>query len=228
VAESPELTAQLAEQRSAVQAVRSLDDSAPMALRERVDALRTGSAPKQKQRQRRRFGVFGGITAAAAALATALVVIFASAGGPTLSEAAAYTLRPAAGPAPGHSFDGALDLNVDGVPYPYWQDDFGWKATGSRVDKVDGRQATTVFYRKGNLRIGYTIVTGKPVNVPGSAKVTVIKGTRFRSVPYKGAVVVTWERRNHSCILSGVNMSREKLLKLASWGDSGSLPYAGG
>jgi hypothetical protein len=225
VAESPELTALLAEQRSAVQAVRGLDDSAPMALRERVDALRTSPAPKKNQR--RRYGLFGGLTAAAAALATALVVIFVSAGGPTLSDAAAFTLKPSLGPAPGHSFDGALDFNVDGVPYPYWDDKFGWEATGSRIDKVDGRQATTVFYKKGNLRIGYTIVTGKPLSVPGSAKVTLIKGERYRSIRYKGAVVVTWERRNHSCILAGVNVPRDKLIKLASWGDKGSLPFAG-
>lgn len=226
VAESSELSALLAEQRSVVTAVRSLDDGAPMALRERVDSLRTGSTPNQKK-QRRRYGLLGGLTAAAAGIATALVLVFVSAGGPTLSEAAAFTLKPSLGPAPSHSFDGTLDLDVDGVPYPDWKADFGWKATGSRVDKIDGRQATTIFYRKGNLRIGYTIVTGKPVGVPGSAKVTVIKGTRFRSVPYKGAVVITWERRNHSCILSGINVPRDKLLKLASWGDRGGLPYAG-
>jgi hypothetical protein len=224
VGESPELSAQLAEQRSAIAAVRSLDDSAPMALRERVDGLRTGSAPKQKKR--RRFGVFGGVTAAAAGIAVALVVILAPAGGPTLSDAAAFTLKPALGPAPNHTFDGALDFDVDGVPYPYWDDKFGWEATGSRIDKINGRTATTVFYKKGNLRIGYTIVSGKPLRVPGSATVTVIKGDRYRSVPYKGAVVVTWERRNHSCILAGVNVPRDKLLKLASWGDRGSLPFA--
>jgi hypothetical protein len=39
--------------------------------------------------------------------------------------------------------------------------------------------------------------------------------------------VVTWERKGHSCILSGQGVSRAKLLKLAAWGDSGSLPYGG-
>jgi hypothetical protein len=224
LAESPELSALLAEQRSALDAVRALDDSAPMALRERVQTVREGKAPR---RRGRRYGLIGGLTTAAVAVAVAVAVIVGTgATGPTLSQASAFSLKPALGPAPGHSFDGALDLDVDGVPYPYWQDDFGWKATGSRVDKVNGRDATTVFYRKGKWRIGYTIVTGKPVSVPGSATVTVNHGIRFRSAPLHGATVVTWERRNHSCILSGFNMSRAALLKLASWQDSGELPYS--
>ncbi|HEY2603091.1 MAG TPA: hypothetical protein VGI67_16150 [Thermoleophilaceae bacterium] len=220
------MSALLAEQRRALAAVGGLDDSAPMALRERVDSLHTRPAPRQR---RRRYGVIGALSTAVACVAVALAVILAAgAGGPTLSQAAAYTLKPAAGPAPGHSFDGILDLNVDGVPYPYWDDDFGWEASGSRVDKIDGREATTVFYSNGNRRIGYTIVTGKPVSLPGSAKTTVRKGITFHSAPLHGATVVTWERRGHSCILSGYNMSRAQLLKLADWQDAGQLPYAHG
>lgn len=224
VADSPELTAMLAEQRSALDAVSGLDQSAPHALRMSIEAMREGKTTK---RRARRYGLIGGLTTAAATLAVALVVILGTgAGGPTLSQASAFTLKPALGPAPGHSFDGMLDLNVDGVPYPYWQDEYGWKASGSRVDTFKGRQATTVFYSKGNKRIGYTIVTGNPVSVPGSANVTVKHGIRFRSVPLHGATIVTWNRRGHSCILSGVNVSRAQLLKLAGWKDAGQLPYA--
>jgi hypothetical protein len=225
VADSPELTAMLSEQRRSLEATRALDDRAPMALRERVDSLRTGSAPRQR---RRRYGLLGGLTTAIAAVAVALAVILGSgAGGPTLSAASAFTLKPAVGPAPDHTFDGALDLNVDGVPYPYWGDDFGWEASGSRVDRIDGRQATTVFYSKGKRRVGYTIVTGKPVSRPDSAKAMVRKGTTFHIVPLHGATVVTWERRGHSCILSGYNVSLTQLLKLAAWKDKGELPYSG-
>jgi hypothetical protein len=224
VAESPELSALLAEQRRAVDAVRALDDGAPMALREQVERIRERSAPKR--RRAKRFGLVGAVTSAAACLAVALAVIVgAGAGGPTLSQAAAFTVKPATGPAPSHSFDGTLNLDVDGVPYPYWKEDFGWTATGSRVDKLHGRTATTVFYRKGKWRIGYTIVSGKPVSVSGSPSVTTIDGTRFRSLPVQGNVVVTWERRGHSCILSGAGMSRLRLLRLAAWKDSGQLPY---
>ena len=215
----------LAEQRSAMELVRSLDDSAPMALRERVQSVREGKATK---RRAKRVGLIGALTTAAAAIAIALAVIVGTgASGPTLSDAAAFTLKPALGPAPGHSFDGTLDLDVDGVPYPYWQAEYGWHASGSRVDKIDGREATTVFYTKGRSRIGYTIVTGKPVKVPGSANATVKHGTRFRSLPFGGATVVTWERRDHSCILSGRHVTRAELIKLAGWQDAGELPYGG-
>ena len=224
VAESPEMSAMLAEQRRAVSAIRGLDDQAPMALRERVEALRERSGSR---RSRRRYGVVGALTSAAAVLAIALAVIVGTgASGPTLAKASAFSLQPATGPAPTHSFDGTLNFDVDGVPYPYWQDDFGWNATGSRVDKVDGRTATTVFYRKGARRIGYTIVTGKPVKLPGSAEKTVRKGITFHIAPLHGATVITWERRGHSCILSGFNMSKQQLVKLAAWKDAGALPYA--
>jgi hypothetical protein len=157
-----------------------------------------------------------------------VAVVGSGTAGPTLSEASAFTLKAPVAPAPHHSFDGALDLSVDGVPYPYWQDSLGWRAEGRRVDKVGGRTATTVFYRKGDLRIGYTIVTGKRVKLPGSATKTIRKGITFHIAPLHGATVVTWERRGHSCILSGFNMSKDKLLKLAAWKDAGELPYSNG
>jgi len=225
VAESPELSAMLAEQKRAVTAVHGLDDQAPLALRERIESMRERGVPKRQRA--RRFGVLGALTTAAACLAVAVAVIIGSgASGPTLAKASAFTLQPATGPAPTHTSDGTLNRNVDGVPYPYWQGEYGWWASGSRVDKIDGRTATTVFYNKGKKRIGYTIVTGKPVKLPGSATKTVHKGIRFHIAPLHGATVVTWERRGHSCILSGMNVSKHELLKLAGWKDAGELPYA--
>jgi hypothetical protein len=226
VSESPELQALLGEQRHALQMVGSLDEPAPARLRARVESLREKrSSPRMRVR---RAGFAGALVAVAAAVVVALVAVLPSgAGGPSLSEASALTLKPATQPAPVHSFDGTLELNVDGVPYPFWQEDFGWKAVGKRVDKLNGRTATTVFYRRGRQRVGYTIVTGQPVSVSGSPSVHVRNGVRFRSLPIRGTTVVTWERKGHSCILSGQGVSRAKLLKLAAWGDSGSLPYGG-
>jgi hypothetical protein len=225
LAGSPELSAMLAEQKRAVAAVRGLEDQAPLVLRERIETMRERGAPKR--RNTRRFGLLGALTTAAACLAVAVAVIVGSgASGPTLAKASAFTFQPATGPAPTHTSDGTLDRNVDGVPYPYWKGEYGWWASGSRVDKINGRTATTVFYRKGDRRVGYTIVTGKPVDLPGSAAMTVRKGIRFHIAPLHGATVVTWERRGHSCILSGVGVSKHELLKLAGWKDSGELPYA--
>ena len=225
VAESPELRALLDEQRRALGAIRSLPDRAPASLRERVESRRRRpvTAPRV-----RRVGIAGALVAVATGIAVALVAVLPSgSGGPTLAEAAAFTLRPATAPAPAHTVDGALDLKVDGVPYPYWTDSFGWKAAGTRIDAVRGRTATTVFYTKDGRRIGYTIVTGAPVSVSGNPSVTTLNGIRFRSLAMRGATVVTWERKHHSCILSGRGVSRAQLLRLASWRDRGALAYTG-
>ena len=49
------------------------------------------------------------------------------------------------------------------VPFPYWEDRFGWNSTGSRTDRVDGRSITTVFYTDSHgRRIGYAILAGSP------------------------------------------------------------------
>ena len=226
VAESPQLRAMLDEQRRALDAVRALNEPAPPALRTRVENARRRPAPAVRAR---RFGLAGAFVAAAAVLAVALVAILPSgAGGPSLSEAAAFTLKAPTAPPPRHDFDGALNLSVDRVPYPYWEDSLGWKATGKRVDKVDGRTATTVFYAKGDQRVGYTIVTGKPVSVPSGTDMTVRNGVRIRSLGLDGNAVVTWERKDHSCILSGRGVSRAELVKLAGWRDQGALPYTTG
>jgi hypothetical protein len=226
VAESPELQAMLDDQRRALVAIRALNEPAPYALRTRIEDARRRPAPAVRAR---RFGLAGAFAAAAAVVAVAVVAILPSgAGGPSLSEAAAFTLQQPLAAAPKHEFDGALNLKVDGVPYPYWEDSLGWTATGKRVDKVGGRTATTVFYAKGGQRVGYTIVTGKPVSVPSNTDMTVRNGVHIRSLGLDGNTVVTWERRDHSCILSGRGVSRDELVKLAGWRDQGALPYANG
>jgi hypothetical protein len=214
VADSPELSQSFAAQRRSLELTSMLDDAAPADLRARIGGLRERPAPRIRVR---RAGFAAGFVAAAAAAAIAVVAILPGGGGPTLSEASALTLKPATAPAPAHEYDGTLNLNVDGVPYPYWEDKLGWDAVGRRVDKLDGRTATTVFYEKGRKRIGYTIVTGDPVSVKGEPAVSYRHGTRFRSLPLHGATVVTWERNGHSCILSGVGVPKDKLLKLAAW-----------
>ena len=224
IAGSPELRAMLDEQRVALTAVRGLSEPAPAGLRARVEGARRRPAPAVRAR---RFGIAGGFVAVAAALAIALVAILPSgAGGPSLSEAAVYTLGAPASPPPRHEFDGALALAVDGVPYPYWEDSLGWNAVGKRVDKVGGRTATTVFYAKGDKRVGYTIVSGKGLSVPSSSASAERNGVHIRSLELGGTSVVTWQRKGHTCILSGRGVSRDQLVQLAGWRDKGALPYA--
>jgi hypothetical protein len=223
IAGSPELQAALDGQRAALNAIRALSEPAPAALRARVESSRRRPAPALRAR---RFGIAGGFAAVVAAVVIAVVAILPSgAGGPSLSQAAAYTLKAPAGPAPRHDFDGTLSLAVDGVPYPYWEDSMGWQATGTRMDKVHGRVATTVFYAKGSRQVGYTIVSGKSLSVPSGSTSTVRNGVHIRSLGLGGNTVVTWERKGHSCILSGRGVTRQELVQLAGWRDKGALPY---
>jgi len=226
VAESPELQSMLNDQRGALEAIRALNEPAPHALRTQIENARRRPAPAVRAR---RFGLAGAFVAVAAALTVALVAILpAGAGGPSLSEAAVFTLQRPMAPPPVHQFDGALNLTVDGVPYPYWEDSLGWNATGKRVDKVGGRVATTVFYSNGSKQVGYTILSGKPLKVPSGADMTVRNGVRIKSLGLGGNTVVTWQRNGHSCILSGRGVTRDELVKLAGWRDQGALPYAAG
>jgi hypothetical protein len=225
VQESPELRELLDQQRRAIGLVATLSDPASAALRARVEQLRRRPEPAMRMR---RFGFAGGLAAAAAAVAIALVAILPSGGGSlSLADASAFALKAPLAPPPAHTSDGTLNLKIDGVPFPYWKDKLGWKAAGMRRDKISGRTIITVFYAKGSSRVGYTIVSGKPVSVSGSPSVVHRNGIRFRSLPLHNATVVTWERRDHSCILAGRGITRAQLVQLASWKDSGELPWPG-
>jgi anti-sigma factor RsiW len=144
VAESPELAALLAEQQSALALVRG--------------------AAHERKRRRRRFAFRRPLTFAAGfagALAAAVLLVLtlpSGAGGPSLAEAATLATRPstAAAPQPLPSDPKLLDASVEGVRFPTWLEEFGWRTAGARVDTIDGREATTVFYEKQGKRIAST------------------------------------------------------------------------
>ena len=139
-----------------VELVRAVDVRAPESLRANVeemiaDRTRTGDARGRgfARRARPPLVLAGAIATAAAVLAVALLAGGSSAPtGPTVSEAAALTLAPATHPAPPESPTRRAQLaaTVDGVSFPYWEGRLGWRSTGSRSDRLHGRQITTVFY----------------------------------------------------------------------------------
>src|SRR5439155_12566826 len=144
-----------------VEFVRSIDVPAPESLHRRVESLiarrgdERGSAPRRAIAlvyralgSTPRLAVAGAGMAAALALALALSLGGGGASGPSLREAAAVTQLPATAAAPreSHTRPAALLASVDSVPFPYWQDRLGWRATGARTDRVGARQITTVFY----------------------------------------------------------------------------------
>jgi hypothetical protein len=207
-----------------VELVRASDARAPDALHEDVRALIAGRGRTLEGRRRsplaRRFAAATAIVAVAAALALLL------SGGSrhstlTLSGASALTLRPAAAAAPRESASNHAQLAaaVEGVAFPYWKERFGWRATGARSDRVQGRTATTVFYADGRgRRIGYAIVGGTPPRLGGGVQAW-RGGVPYRLSVANGAPVVTWLRHGRLCVVSGHGVDGATLLRLASWGE---------
>jgi hypothetical protein len=122
-----------------------------------------------------------------------------------------------AAPQPGGAGPGgALNRDVEEVYFPNWSRTFGWWAAGQRVDRVGGRKAVTVYYSHDGQRIAYTIVASPALNQP-HASTTWLNGTQLQSFTLGGRQVVTWRRAGHTCVLSGVGVSRAELARLAAW-----------
>jgi hypothetical protein len=178
VADSPELAAELEDQRRAVAIVGSLEGvRAPTLLRRSIETAASGDAVlpsppdapasgRVRAGARRRALRRAPRLAAAAALAAAVVVAVAlvllvpggSSNAPTVHEVSSVGLRGATRPAPAESPHNPhlLDASAAGISYPYWGAKLGWQAVGARIDTVGGRTVTTVFYTDRHARrIGY-------------------------------------------------------------------------
>lgn len=222
VASSPELQARLRDQRRAIDAVRSVAncERAPLAVHVRRRALDAGP--------RRRGALFGlGAIAAAGALVWTVALLTASQAGLTVAQAAALAARPATIPVSEPRNDGVTipHLRAAGLPFPYWEDHFDWRAQGARTDRLDGRPETTVFYRRDGEAVAYTIVSGKSLPTAPGAQTITRAGTELTSYSIGGAGVVTWLRRGHTCVLSGRGVPLQALLKLAVWRGRGQIPF---
>jgi hypothetical protein len=198
--------------------------------REAPDEGRTDGLPASPRAAPRqatpRLGWRLGAAVAAAAIAGALVAGLTGPGSSGLSvrQASALTLRQPTGPAPRHSRSNHDELTaaVDGVAFPYWEDAFGWRATGVRTDRIGGRTVTTVFYsHRSGATIGYSIASGaKPPRI-SEGVVATRGGIHYWLLDVNGMPVVTWLRGGHLCVVSGRGVGHATLLRLASWGDHG-------
>nr|MDQ2897697.1 hypothetical protein [Actinomycetota bacterium] len=167
------------------------------------------------------------VAVAAAAIIAVLVIAGGATGSPTIAQAAVLATRTPMAPAPVHRGDSVIlpRFSAAGLPYPYWEDRFGYKATGVRRDRLEGRLATTVYYTHSGRRLAYTILTGAPILAGTSTHSTNRNRVLLRSFTARGRLIVTWLRRGHTCVLSGTDTPLPVLLRLASWKGGGEIPY---
>jgi anti-sigma factor RsiW len=233
---SPERAEALAKQRRAVAALRSVEARAPAGLRARVEAERAerrGGGVRRPTRARtarpwvRRPAFAGGLAAAAALALLLALVLPGGAGGPSVVEAAELAALPAEAPAPRSdpTEPALLEARAEGLGFPDWAREFGWRASGRRVDEIDGRRAVTVFYEKEGRRIAYTIVSGEALDWPEDARRAAREGIDLRRLRSGDRTVVTWLRGGHTCVLSGDGTEAGTLLELAAWKGQGAVRF---
>jgi hypothetical protein len=230
VARSPELAELLEKQRRAVAALRAVETRAPASLRARLESERSARRPPRARPESswlRRPALAGGLAAAAAFALLLALVLPGGAGGPSVVEAAELSTRPpeAAAPGPDHDEPRLLDARAGRLTFPNWAEEFGWRASGRRVDEIDGRRAVTVFYEKDGRRIGYTILSGEAIEPPDEARTAVREGTSLRRLRSDGRVIVTWLRGGRTCVLSGTEVDSATLLDLAAWKGKGAVRF---
>jgi hypothetical protein len=205
-----------------IELIRAIDVPAPERLHDRTAAMiARGGAPvgNRAYSPRLRLGAAGGLVLAAAIV---LALVIGSGGGDgklSLRSAAALALGRATSAAPAESPSRRTQLAaaVEGVAFPYWGERFGWRSTGSRSDRLGGREVRTVFYGdQAGQRIGYSIVAGAPAPQIAGGTIRWRGGSPYRLTTIGGDRVVTWVRDGHLCIVAG-RVSGATLVMLASW-----------
>jgi hypothetical protein len=197
----------------------------PPSLRARLATQSARRPTRPAPRRGLRVALAGGV--AAVSVATVLALTLVGQAGPTLADAARPAARPATAPAPAPDTrrSGLLRASFAGVSYPDWERQFGWRATGRRHDTLDGRPAETVFYQHTHHRIGYTVVSGEPLEPPGRAERFVVNGMEIRAYTDGPRDVITFRRNGRTCVLAGAVHRRSTLLKLASWKGDGAIVF---
>jgi len=216
IAADPELSAALAHQEHAVARLRAVDVPAPAALRGPVAQQLREAARPRRRRPRLRLGLPVAATVAVAAVLAVVLLAGGTTTTPSLRQTVHLTLAAAVSPPPAELGTRALDISSAGVAFPYWQQTVGWRALGSRTDRVAGRTVVTVFYRgRDGRRVGYAIVGGAPIAVPGGRVVS--RGGVLYWLLREGATeLVTWRRAGHTCVIAGHGVSADTLLRLAT------------
>ena len=223
IAVSPELRETVKRQRRAITALRAVEAPVPTAVRDAIAA----EMPAPRPRRLPRLAWAGAAAATVAAVAVAVIVLAGGGAAPTVDEAAGLAALQPTEPAPEPRPDQPtlLAAEAEGLAYPNWSGEFGWKAAGERADRVGDRDATTVYYEKEGNRIGYTIVSGDSLGRPPDATTRTVEGVEFTVARDGERTIVTWLRDGHSCVLSGEDVDRSTLVELAAWRGDGAVAF---
>jgi hypothetical protein len=212
--QNPDVTRQVAAQRTVARGLRSAAPDVPERLIGAVHAR--VEASESRPSRRRAPGWLGSISPGRLALAGAAVVAVCAAaivlalgiGGstsPSIPGAARLAYAPATGSAPAAVNAHLLDVSYHGVQYPNYEREFAAVPTGTRSDRVGGRPALTVFYRLSDgSRLSYTVFSGKPIPLPSGTTTVLYRGVQLHVLPTTGSglAVVTLVRFGRTCVLA--------------------------
>ncbi len=190
-------------------------ERAPAELRERLERQRLDRRRGGgRARSGRGLPVLGarawsGVAAIAVAAVVAVLLIPGGApGSPSISAAAALAARGPTlnAPEPEATRTYLLTARVEDLHFPNWQEQKqGWVAVGARTDQLGNRDVTTVFYKRGDQKIAYSIVSTPELPTTG-----------VKSFMQNGRTVFTWRESGHTCVLSGVGVSEATMRDLVS------------
>ncbi len=221
---------ELAERGRALIAAAVAETTAPLALRERIEADRQRAGARgagaRSRGLTRRLLPAGGLVAAAV---VALVLVLGGSNSPSILATASLATGGPVLPAPAEdaSNKAVLKASMEGLPFPYWDDSFQWKAVGARDDKIKDRSAKTVFYdNPKGVRAAYTILGGDKLDEPSHVRELTKNGVELWITQDKGRRIVVWTRAGHTCVLSApLAVPEQKLLQLATWTGKGGVRF---
>jgi anti-sigma factor RsiW len=225
---SPEITRQVAAERSVARALATAGPAVPDRLIDAVQARSraTRRAPQRSSSARGRVPAgrtLGWRPAAAlgamAAVALAVVIAVGSGGSgpsPSITAAAKLAFTPATQPAPSVADAQFLDVSYGGVTFPNYAR-LSTVATGQLANRIGGRPALTVYYRlRDGTRLSYTVFSGQPVPLPAAARIVRYDGVPLRAYRTSdGLSVVTLVRSGRTCVLAA-STTEDAVLNLAA------------
>ena len=216
----PERENHTSEQIGAAIRAAAAQVSAPDALRARITQDRLRGADVRRRRFRPAALIAGGALVVVA-VALAIVLAPSSPGAPSVADAAGVALSTPTQPPPtvdpgNPRFVGA---SVAGIRFPNYAYESSWRTVGGRTDTLRRRGSRTVMYALGAVRVGYTIVDGEPLKAPPGARPADADGTPVRIARVDGALVVSWERAGHTCVLASRTATLPQVLRFVAWRD---------